>query len=365
MRIAHVLSSLDYGGQERIALDLAVGQRDAGHEVIIVTLDDGAGPLRAEFNRASLEVLAVPKAGEGFDTGLWRRLGALFRERRLELVHTHNPLPLYYAAVPARATRAALVHTKHGINPTSKRRTWMRRGFGLLVDAFVCVSESTAEVARREHECRRRALHVILNGTDLSRFGPDAAARAAIRDELGIPSAATVVGTVGRIYPEKAHPFLIDSLLDLLGEDLHIVIVGTGPKAEALAEKVASLPRPDAVHLTGIRRDVPQVLCALDVFALPSLYEGLPLVIPEAMATELPVVASAVGGVPRVVDEGETGFLIESGDGEALRDRVIRLRDDPGLRGRMGALGRKIALDRYSSARMVRDYIELYQTVMR
>lgn len=365
MRIAHVLSSLNFGGQERVALDLAEGQAATGHDVCTVALDDGVGPLRAEFENKGLEVVSVPKQGDGFDVGLWKRLAKLFGDRDIDLVHTHNPLPLFYAAVPAKWARAGLVHTKHGINPTSSRRTWMRRGFGLLVDRFVAVSESTAEVARRERECLPGRLEVVLNGIDLSRFSPDPDARREVRAELGIPEDAFVLGTVGRVYREKAHPFLLRALERDLGDDFHVVIVGEGPMSDALAELVATFERGDAVHLAGIRRDVPRVVPSFDAFVLPSLNEGLPLVIPEAMAAELPVVATAVGGVPKVVAEGETGFLVDSGDGVALRDRVLALRDDPALRSRMGRAGRKLALERYSSARMVRDYLDLYEAVLR
>jgi glycosyltransferase involved in cell wall biosynthesis len=118
------------------------------------------------------------------------------------------------------------------------------------------------------------------------------------------------------------------------------------------------------VHLTGNRRDVPRLLAALDVFVLTSKSEGLPLVIPEAMAAGLPVVSTRVGGIPQVVDEGVTGFLIAYGDEDALRGRLVVLDGDRRLAGQCGAMGRERSLDRYSSRRMVADYLRLYRQVV-
>jgi len=361
--IVHVLSSLGMGGQERVALDLATGQAEDGHRVLTVSLAPGPdGPLAEEFVAKGLEIKTVAKRA-GRDLRLLVQLASLFRERRADVVHTHNPQPLLFAALPARTVGAALVHTKHGVNPDSKRRLAMRRAAGRLVAAFVAVSDPTAEVARRERECALSRLHVVKNGIDLSRFGPDESARAELRAELGIPAEAFVVGTVGRLFTEKGHAYLVRSLEPVLGRAVHLIIAGDGPERDNLRNQVAGLAHPEAVHLTGNRRDVPRLLAALDVFALTSVREGLPLVIPEAMAAGLPVVSTAVGGIPEVVLDGETGFLVEYGDEQALLQRLRALDDDRELAGKCGQLGRSRALERYSSRRMVDEYEALYSQV--
>ena len=361
--IVHVLSSFGMGGQERVALDLATGLAAAGHRVLTVSLAPPPdGPLAAEFRDQGLEIATVPKRS-GRDLRLMVELGRLFRARGADVVHTHNPQPLLFSALAARASGAALVHTKHGVNPDTARRMAMRRAAGRLVAAFVCVSEPTAEVARAGRECPPGRLHVVPNGIDLDRFGRDPDARRALRAELGIPPDAFAVGTVGRLYVEKGHAYLIRSLAPVLGDRFHLVITGEGPERDNLAAQAAALARKDCVHLTGNRRDVPRLLAALDAFTLTSKSEGLPLVLPEAMAAGLPIVATAVGGVPRVVHEGETGFLVEYGDEEALRARLCALDDDRQLARRCGEIGRERALGRYSSRRMVADYLELYRRV--
>jgi glycosyltransferase involved in cell wall biosynthesis len=365
LTIAHVLSSFGMGGQERVALDLAIGQRAAGHRALAISLESGGeGPLAADFRAHGVEVIHLPKR-PGFDVRMPFSLGALFRREGVSVVHTHNPQPLIYGSLAAKAAGAALVHTKHGVNPGRGRRLWARRAASRLVDAFVAVSAPTADVARAAAECPPRALRVIPNGIDLGRFGPDAAARAAIRSELGVDDRAFVAGTVGRLYPEKGHDYLIRAVTPLCADDFHVVIAGDGPERERLRAQVDALPRATSVHLLGARRDVPRLLAALDVFVLSSVREGLPLVIPEAMAAGLPVLSTAVGGIPQVVDEGATGFLVDHGDEAALRDRLARLRSDRALARRMGTRGREVALERYSSQRMVRDYLSLYEEIIR
>jgi glycosyltransferase involved in cell wall biosynthesis len=365
MCIVHVLSSFGMGGQERVAFDLAVGQREAGHDAVAVSLaPDDEGPLGEEFRRAGVDIVHLPKRS-GFDVRLPWELGQLFRRRGATVVHTHNPQPLIYGGAPAKLAGAALVHTKHGVNPDNGRRVWMRKAAGRLTDAFVAVSEPTAAVARSEKECDGDKLRVIPNGIDLTRFGRDPEDRAAIRRDLGIPAQAWVVGTVGRLWPEKGHPFLLRAIEPLLGRDFHLIIAGDGPEAGGLARAVSALSTPGSVHLLGARKDIPRVIAAFDTFVLSSVREGLPLVIPEAMAAGLPVVSTAVGGIPQVVADGETGYLVAYDDDAALRDRLEYLSDDPERARSLGRRGREVALARYSCRRMVDDYLTLYREVAR
>ena len=347
-----------------MALDLAGGQAKDGHRVLTVSLAPAPdGPLAAEFRDGGLEIKTVAKR-PGRDPRLFLSLARLFRMRRVDVVHTHNPQPLLFAALPAKLARAGLVHTKHGVNPDSARRLAMRRAAGRLVDAFVAVSQPTADVATERRECRPGRLHVVPNGIELGRFGPDPDARRQLRRELGIPDDAFAVGTIGRLWPEKGHAYLIRSLAPALGDRFHLVITGDGPERDNLARQAAELARPDCVHLTGNRRDVPRLLSALDVFVLTSKSEGLPLVIPEAMAAGLPVVSTRVGGIPQVIEEGKTGFMVEYGDEEALRGKLVALDGDRQLARQCGEMGRERSLDRYSSRRMVADYLDLYRQVV-
>ena len=357
--IVHVLSSFGVGGQERVALDLAIGQRARGHEVAVISLAPPPdGPMAEEFAQAGVAVGRVAKRPGGVDPTLVPRLALELRRRRADVVHTHNPLPLIYGAPAARFVGAAAIHTKHGRNPGGRGHRLLRRAAAQLVHAFVAVSETTAEQAREQRDVPLGKLHTIPNGIRLDRYAPDPAARAAVRAELGLGD-AWVVGTVGRFDSYKNQAMLVRAMAPLLSEGVRLVLVGDGDARAEVEAAVAALPEPGRAVLTGRRMDVPRLVHAFDVFALPSKTEGLPLVVPEAMAAGLPIVATAVGGLPGVVDEGVTGLLVPV-DEQALGAALARLAQDRELARAMGQKAREVALARYSYDRMVDAYLELY-----
>lgn len=363
--VAHVLSSFGMGGQERVAFDLAVSQLRAGWRVTALSLEPPPdGPLAAEFRAAGAAVERVARPRPGVDPMLVVRLARWMREHRVDLVHTHNRMALIYGAPAGKLARAAVVHTKHGNNPQGGTRLVAGNLAGRLVDAFVAVSEETAAVARRRREVPERRLRVIPNGIELGRFHPDPAARERVRRELGIDADAWVVGTVGRVAVEKNHALLLRAAAPLLGPRSRLIVAGDGPLLPPLRELAGALGISAFAHLLGVRRDVPEVLNAFDVLAMSSDTEGLPLVLLEAMATGLPVVSTSVGGIPNVLEEGRTGFLVPAGDEAALRDRLSRLRADPAEQRACGARARTSAVTRYSAERMQREYLELYARVL-
>ncbi len=365
LQIAHLLSSLELGGQERVALDLAAGQVRAGHRVTAVSLAPAPdGRLASEFLEAGAVVVRVERRRRGADPALLLRLARWLGANRVDLVHTHNRMALMYGAPAGRLARIAVVHTKHGRNPGTSMQLVAARLAARCVDAFVAVSHETALFARGRGEVAESRLSVIPNGIELDRFHPDPSARARVRAELGIAPGAWVVGTVGRLSPEKNQALLVRAVAPLLDDRHRLLVAGDGPLLPALTALSTGLGIAPFVHLLGDRRDVPEILNALDAFVLSSDSEGLPLVIPEAMATGLPVVATRVGGVPDVLEDGRTGFLVPSGDEAGLRDRLVRLRDDRALGLAIGAAARDAAQARFSAERMLRGYLELYARVL-
>ncbi|HEY5928497.1 MAG TPA: glycosyltransferase [Kofleriaceae bacterium] len=357
--IVHVLSSFGVGGQERVALDLAIGQQARGHQVAVISLappPDGA--MADEFREHGIAVDRVVKRG-GLDATLVPRLARALRRYRADVVHTHNPLPLIYGAPAARLAGAAAIHTKHGVNPGGRGHRMLRRAAAQLAHAFVAVSDTTFEQAKAQHDAPAARMHTIANGIRLDRYHPDPEARAAARVELGLGD-AWVVGTVGRLDAYKNQALLVRAMAPLLSSDVRLVIVGDGPARAEVEAEIAKLREPRWVVMTGRRMDVPRIIPAFDVFALSSKTEGLPLVVPEAMAAALPIVTTAVGGLPSVVDEGVTGMLVPVEE-PALRNALAKLADDRNLARAMGERARETALDRYSADRMVEAYLDLYR----
>jgi glycosyltransferase involved in cell wall biosynthesis len=360
MVVAHVLTSLEIGGGERVALELASGQVAASHEVMVVSLAPPPnGPLESAFRAQGVAVHRVAK-GAGVDVTLPLRLAALFLRRRVGVVHVHNRMPLIYGAPAGRLTGAVVVHTRHGPRPSTPRQRWLERNAGRFIHAYVAVSPELRELAASTGDFAPEKLTVIENGVDLKRFETIPEEGRAVRAALGIPPEARVLGSVGRFAPEKDYPLLVRATAPLLGPRTRLLIVGDGSEMTAVRAEVAAHNVEAFVSLTGARDDVPRYLAAMDVFVLSSRMEGMPLVVLEAMAAGLPVVASAVGGLPKLIQDGQTGFLVPPQDAEALRRRIETLLDEPDSGRRVAERARAQVRENHSRDTMVRRYLELY-----
>jgi glycosyltransferase involved in cell wall biosynthesis len=357
MRIVHVVQGLGVGGQERLVVQLSHELAARGHEPSIVSLSPG-GRVRDEAR--GIPVHDATRSDRA-DLGLVARLAALLHRLRADVLHTHNPAPLIHAVPAALLARVPRrVHTKHGANIYGRRGLWVARALVRAVDALVAVSPETACVARTKERVPARRLHVIPNGIPLSAFGPDAAARARVRAEIGVACDALVVGSVGRLAPEKEYPLLVRAMAPMLSERTRLVLVGEG-EARAAIEQAIPADKAPFVTLTGVRDDIPALLAAFDVFALSSSTEGLPLAIPEAMATALPVVATAVGGLPSSVP-ADCGVLVPPHDEGALREAIASMARDGARARAMGEAARRHALASFSIRRMADAYERIYRT---
>lgn len=359
LSIVHVLSSYGVGGQERVALDLAIGQKARGHCVSAISLAPAPdGAMAGEFAAAGIPAGRVVKH-DGLDPTLVPRLAHALRECGADVVHTHNPLALIYGAPAARLAGAAAIHTKHGINPGSRSHRWLRRAAARFVHEFVAVSDTTAAQAVAQQDTALAKLHTIPNGIRLDRYAPDPEARAAARVELGLGD-AWVVGTVGRLETVKNQAMLVRAMAPILSSRVRLVIVGDGEARRDVEAAIARLPEPRWAVMTGRRMDVPRLIHAFDVFALSSTTEGLPLAVPEAMAAGLPIVTTAVGGLPGVVTDQVTGLVVPVNE-RSLAQALAALEADRERARSMGARARSVALTRFSFDRMVDAYLALYE----
>ena len=354
MKILHVVQSLALGGQEILIVRLADALRSRGHEVVVVPLIAG-GELEGRLPKH--EVHPVPRR-PGRDPFLVARLAWAMREHRADVVHTHNDSPPVYGVPAARlAGVPRVIHTKHGAKAPARNaalRTLLCRG----LDAFVAVSSETADRARATERVPEGKLVTIANGIPTRDFTANPESRAAIRHELRIGEDAFVVGTLGRLVPEKCPTLLLEAMAPLLLRGAHLLFVGDGPERRALESVVASqkLPR---VHLLGARSDASRVLAALDVFALSSQIEGLPLALVEAMATSLAVVSTDVGGIRQATQD--TARLVPFGDAESMRSAILELWISPALRASLGASAMARAREHFDFDRVVDSYLRLYR----
>ena len=203
---------------------------------------------------------------------------------------------------------ATAIHTCHGPRNLSRGAKLLARGAARITHRYVACTGSLVETLRSSGDVPSDKLLVIDNGVDLERFQVDDAQRSETRARLGIPEAAFVIGSVGRLAPEKNYGFLMRAAEPLLSSGAHLLFVGDGSERGRLEAQAAASARPAAVHFAGAQSDVAPFLAAMDVFSLSSTFEGLPLALLEAMASGRTVVASAIGGIPLVVEDGITGL---------------------------------------------------------
>jgi len=341
------------------------GIRARGHEVIGVSAD---GPLLAIVRAEGFRCEPVPLARSLSPLALWRgyrALLALFRAEKPDLVHAHMPISGFLARVAARVAGVPVVaYTCHGFlfnQPGSLLRRaaalameWVG---GKITDVHMTVSDEEAADARRLWIARGSV--AIGNGRDPVRYHPDPAARARVRAELGVPEDQVVVIVVSRLVRHKGHPELLAAMKDVKAE---LWVVGerlASDHGEDLEPYFTNSGLGARLRRLGYRDDVPALLAAADVFALPSHFEGLPMSVIEAMHCGLPIVATDIRGPREQVIDGETGFLVPAMRVPELAVALQRLADDGALRTRMGAASRARALDLYDEGRVVARTLDL------
>jgi sugar transferase (PEP-CTERM/EpsH1 system associated) len=368
--VVHLVHSLSIGGMEVLLVDCINRMPPERYRHAVVCLTRYTS-FADNITRPDVELYALGKPpGLGLGTHLvfWR----LMRRLRPTVLHTYNLSALEYAFTAAMAGVPVRVHAEHGrdasdpegLNP---RHNFLRRRLVPFVDRFIPVSDNLDRWLDEVVRIPRAKTLFIKNGVDTDKFAPGGAAA------LDSPWAPDdfVIGTVARVQDVKNHAGLVDAfarLRALLPESaprMKLSIIGDGPLLPAVRRQVAELGLENAVWLPGARSDITALLHSFSLFALPSLAEGTPVSLLEAMASGLPVVASCVGGIPEVVTDGEHGLLVPAGDADALAQALARYVREPGLGDRHGHAGRLRIEERFSMRAMLASYGALYDGLCR
>jgi glycosyltransferase involved in cell wall biosynthesis len=352
-----------------------------GVEEVVLALARRLDPTEFRLALAApaplLEAFAPDLAGVAIETEAveaesWRRrdqiarLSAFIARFKPDIVNAHLFRSTVVAAPLARWHGARVVETYHG------REGWRRgllggsflpdRLISRLVDRVIAVSEAARAFLISGKGYDPRKIVVVPNGRDLSVFRPGAGGQA-VRKQLGIDRATPLIGVIGRLEEQKGHVYMLDAWPSVLAEfpDARLLLVGDGSLRGALERRAQDLGIAGSVLFAGFRSDVPRVLDALDVLALPSLYEGMPLTAIEASAMAKPVVATAVDGTPEVVREGRTGRLVPPRDVAALSRALRSVLRDPVIAQRMGSAGRDLVFNRFDLTRQVDATARVYR----
>jgi glycosyltransferase involved in cell wall biosynthesis len=361
LRIALMLETDGPGGAETVLLQLAEELRRRGHDVMPVGPASGCGWLGGEFRARGFTprtyVLRRP-----LDWACVTSLTALLRTHGSQVVHSHEFTMAVYGAAAARRAGARHVITMHGgryYAEAWRRRAALRWAMARSA-ATTAVSGATAADLRRTVGVPDHAVRVVPNGIEMPR-----GRRELLRRELGLGDEELLIVAIGNLYPVKGHAVLVRALGELEQQGgtppWRLAIAGRGEEEaplRSLADDAGIAPR---VHLLGFRSDAPDILAAGDIFVMPSLSEGLPLALVEAMATGLPIVASDVGGIPEVVARDAEAVLVPSASPNALAAAIRSLLVDPVRRAALGAAAQRRAHRDFSVDTMGNAYEALYR----
>ena len=352
--VCHVSLGLSTGGLERLLVDFAKFGDVSRYRTAFVALHDTGRPAE-DIVACGGQVHALRMQGRG-RLAVVRRLSGLFRELGVDVVHTHNAYPHLVGTAAARiAGIRAVVHTRHGQRfGHGWKSRWSFKLASWGARRIVAVSDDAARLCVAEDGLPRRKVVRIWNGIDCDRF--------AFRG----PASAPVAISVARLSREKDFPTLLRAVGLMRGRhpDFRLRIVGNGPEMEGLLALRRELGLEDIVELTGERSDVPELLAQAGFFVTSSLTEGVSLTLLEAMAVGLPILATAVGGNPEVVDDGVTGMLVPSASPELLAAGIERMLASRGEWSTMAEAARKRVLAHFDVRTMLGNYENLYDEVL-
>lgn len=370
-RIVHLVYSFGVGGLENVIVQLINRLPAEDYEHVLLSLTS-IGEFRQRITRPDVRFIALEKP-PGHAIPLYPKIYRLLRELRPDVLHSCNLAALEIAPLAWLARVPLRVHAEHGwdahdpdgSNPRYRR---LRRCYRPFVSHYIAVSHDLDRYLEQAIGVPARRRSLLPNGADTERFAPPAATPPAVTGCPFTPGQHWLIGTVGRLQTVKNQPLLARTFVQLvhsdprLAERLRLVIVGEGPlRAEVEAILDAAQVR-DKAWLPGARDDVAEILRMLDCFVLPSRTEGTSCTLQEAMASGLPVVATAVGGTPELIRSGESGMLVPSDDANALAEAIRAFHDAPDNARRCGAAARQKALRDFSLTATVAAYDRLFSS---
>ena len=369
-RIMEMIDRPTLGGGQTALLLLAENLDRNIFEVFVCS--GGEGPLAEEARRKGLHFVPAPLDKKLGVRGR-REIASHLKNLKIDLLHTHGGVAGFHGRAAARLARTpAVVHTLHGIHYLHYRNPFLRRlyialerRYSRFTDRLVLVCRSDLRRAGKHRLAPERKMTVILNGAS----APPPSVRddlSPLRKSLGWEPGRPVVGTVARLHRQKGIVHLLRAVRrigEAVPESL-LAIVGDGPLAGRLEGKARRLGVGERCRFLGAREDAAALMGLFDVFVLPSLWEGLPFVLVEASALGKPIVATAVDGVPEILENEQTGLLVPAADPEALAGAVVRLlRDREGAK-RLAERAKALVPPRFPLGRMVEQTQNLYLEVL-
>jgi len=387
LKVMQLVSNLDIGGAQEVVRTLAENLARAGCVSVVCTFKDG--PLRREIEKLGIPVEILPERRHSVLTlpyflrevfQLRRELMRIIQEHQIDVVQTHLLRSMDFLALSLRSNAGPKVYWTFHNSMFDLREDHLAENKWLLkpkrfshhllyrlgsnwVDGLVAVSADVkTSILETMKGIPADKISVILNCVDVSRYGKDAN-RVTLRSSLGFGETDHLMALVATFKRQKGHKVLIEAAASLIPDfpHLHILFIGDGDLRDALQDQVREMNLEENVHFLGLREDIPDILAASDSFVLPSLWEGLPMALIEAMASSLPIVATDVSGTRQVMVPGETGILVVPGSARELTRAITELMTDPARAQAMGRQAYQRVENLFSAQKQAREYISLFE----
>ena len=366
VKVAHIVPMLGPGGAERVAVDIVKGLNRERFEAAVISIWHRVGcDLEQLLDDSDVQVEYLGK-GWGFDGRTYPRLHRVLKNYRPDIVHTHLHVLRYALPSLLLLKHISSLHTVHNLaeREIEPRARWIQR-YALNHKVFpVSVSKEVARSLKHVYGIQR--CRVIPNGISTSHYAHPRISRRDWRAKEGFRDDQVLFVCVARFAPQKNHELLLKAFAQgpASNPNAHLILVGEGMLMEQLKGQTKNLGLAGQVHFLGLRTDIPDVLGAVDVFALSSDWEGNPLSVMEAMASGLPIVSTAVGGVPDLFASGREGFLVQQGDVQGLSNAMTALLSNPEVRQSMGIAAAQRARENFDVSKMIQEYEQVYENLL-
>jgi len=364
--VLHVISRLGVGGVEN-QLRLVCAHYERNGLTPLVCCIRGKEEIGQEIEREGTEVIALGRKDvHRFDPSLVLQIYRILTHRGVHILRTHQYEAGFYGRLAALlAGTPVRIPSFHNIYRRRKRhRERVNHVLAHFSDAIVAVSECVKSEILRYDRIPAEKVRVIYNGID------PAESQGKVREEqvksaLGLAPQSRILGTIGRMKIQKGQGFLLEAFAGLRRrmDDLSLLIVGDGPLRSDLQEQAEALGIANEVHFAGARRDIYSLLCIMDLFVFPSLWEGMPTTIVEAMAAEKAVVASDIPPIREIIPSPDLGVLVPPGDAKSLEHALEQTLKDKARLQKMGKLAREYATSTFHIRRVVSQYQELFREI--
>ena len=387
LRVMQVVSDLDVGGAQEVVRTLAENLSELGCVAVVCTFRDG--PLRSEIEQLGIPVEILPDRAHSIvafprflaeTIQLRQELARIVRKYQIDVIQTHLLRSMDFLVLSLRSNRGPkifwtfqnalfdlreehLSENKWLFKPKRLSHHLLYQLGSHWVDGMVAVSDDVKKsILETMNGIPADKISVIPNSVDVSRYGQKTN-RQAFRKKLGFGETDHLMSMVATFKRQKGHIYLLEAAAELIPRfrDLHILLLGDGELRDEMQAMTQALNLEDNIHFLGTRSDVPEILAASDSFILPSLWEGLPMALVEAMASGLPIIATDVSGTRQVMVPGETGFLIPPGDPQEIIQAVTLLLTEPEYSEIMGTNARQRVMELWNAEKQARDIINLFQ----